>query len=85
MIEIKDLLSRWNSVLLSEGGKKETVARVIGEAIGVKLETDDVKIQNGKIYLNLKPIYKNEIFLKQDKILSQLEEHFGRTSPKNIF
>lgn len=84
MIEIKDLLSRWSAVLLSEKGKKETLARVLGEAIGVSLNSDDIKIQNGTVYLNIKPIYKNEIFLKKEKILSQMEEAFGKNSPKNI-
>ena len=84
MIEIKDLLSRWSEVLLSEEGKKETVARVIGEAIGINLNTEDVKFQNGTLFLNIKPIYKNEIFLKQEKILSKIEEVFGKRSPKNI-
>jgi hypothetical protein len=84
MIEIKDLLDRWNTALFSEERKKETLARVLGEAIGVSLNTNDVKIQNGTVFLNIKPIYKNEIFLKKDKILSKMEESFGKTSPKNI-
>jgi hypothetical protein len=84
MIEIKDLLSRFNNILLSEEGKKETIRKIISEVIGVKIKSEDLKIKNGTIYLNIKPIYKNEILLKQDKILSSLEESLGKKTPKDI-
>ena len=84
MIEIKDLLNKWSTILLSEEGKKAAVAQAIGKEIGVDIDTESVKIQNGTVYLNVKPLYKTEIFLKQEKILSRLEEIFGRKSPKDI-
>lgn len=84
MIEIKDLLERWSGILLSEEVKKETVGRIVSEAIGVNINTEQIKIKNSTIYLDIKPIYKNEIFLKQDKILSKLEEAFGKKTPREI-
>jgi hypothetical protein len=84
MIEIKDLLERWSGVLLSEEVKKETVSRIISETVGVSINTEQIKIKNNTIYLDIKPIYKNEIFLKQEKIISKLEEAFGKKSPKDI-
>ena len=84
MIEIKDLLKRWDGILLSEEGKKETVARVIGRAIGIELRAKNIQIRNGTVYLDIKPTYKSEVFLKQEKILSKIEEAFGKHAPKNI-
>lgn len=84
MIEIKDLLARFNNILLSEEGKKEVVRSIISEVIGVQIKSDDVKIKNGTIYLNIKPIYKNEIFLKQEQILLKLKESFGKKTPQDI-
>ncbi len=81
MIEIKDLLARFNNILLGEEGKKEAIRKIISEVIKVEIKSEDIKIKNGTIYLNIKPIYKNEIFLKQDKILSKLEETLGKKSP----
>ncbi|MBI2631126.1 hypothetical protein HYW73_02845 [Candidatus Nomurabacteria bacterium] len=84
MIEIKDLLSRFSNILLSEEGKKESVRKIVGEVIGIDIQKEKIKIKNNVIYLNVKPIYKNEIFLKQEKIFTKLEEAFGKKSPKNI-
>jgi hypothetical protein len=81
MIEIKDLLIRFNNILLSEEGRKESVRRVISKIIGVDIKSEDIKIKNNIIYLNIKPIYKNEIFLKQEQIFSALEESLGKKSP----
>ena len=68
MIEIKDLLLKFNNILLSEEAKKESIKNIISEIIGVKINSEDIKIKNGTIYLNIRPIYKNEIFLKKDLI-----------------
>lgn len=84
MIEIKDLLNKFNKILLSEEGKKETVRQAISSVLGQEIDSKDIKIKNNIIYLNIKPIYKNEIFIKQEKILSLLQDSFGDKAPKNI-
>ncbi len=81
MIEIKDLLARWSNVLLSGESKKETIRGIISNVIGVKIETEDIKITNNTVYLNIKPIYRSEILLKKAKIDSLLEEAFNQ---KNV-
>ncbi|MFZ1019964.1 MAG: hypothetical protein WAN61_03180 [Minisyncoccia bacterium] len=81
MIEIKDLLSRFNNILLGEEGKKETIRKIISEVIKVEIKSEDIKIKNCTIYLNIKPIYKNEIFIKQEKIFTKLQQAFGKKTP----
>ncbi|MES2023465.1 MAG: hypothetical protein V4439_02165 [Patescibacteria group bacterium] len=84
MIEIKDLLLRFSNILLSEELKKQGIRDTICEVIGVEIKTEDIKIKNGTVFLNIKPIYKNEIFLKQDKILQKLSEQLGKKSPQSL-
>jgi len=62
MIEIKDLLLKFNNFLLSEEVKKESIRKIISEIIKTQIKTEDIKIKNNTIYLNIKPTYKNEIF-----------------------
>ncbi len=84
MIEIKDLLLRFDKILLSEEIKKASIINILEQTIGVKIKPEDLKIKNNTVYLNIKPIYKNEIFLKKEKIFLKLEEVFGKKIPKNI-
>ena len=84
MIEIKDLLSRWGNILLAEEAKKDVVAQAVEQAIGQKINSKDIEIKNGTVYLNLNPVYKNEIFIKREKILEQLSELIGERAPREI-
>ena len=84
MVEIKDLLSRFSNILLSEEGKKELIRKIISGIIKVEMDSKDIQIKNNIIYLNIKPIYKNEVFLKQDQIFLKLKEAFGKKASQNI-
>ena len=84
MIEIKDLLLKFQNLLISEEVKKESIRNIISEVINLQIKTEDIKIKNGTVYLNIKPIYKNEIFLKKDRIFLKLKEILGKKSPSNI-
>jgi len=82
MIEIKDILQNISNVLLKADIKRETVRTVIGETIGLNIKREDIQIKNNIIYLNIKPIYKNEIFLKKEEIREKLEKSLGKRHPE---
>ncbi|MCX6751271.1 MAG: hypothetical protein NT161_00675 [Candidatus Nomurabacteria bacterium] len=84
MIEIKDLLLKFNNLLISENFKIDSIKKVIFEVIGLKIKSEDIKIKNNIIYLNIKPIYKNEIFLKKEEIFLKLKESLGKKAPQKI-
>lgn len=84
MIELKDLLNSLGDLLISKTGNKDAIRKIIGEEIGKEISKKDIEIKNNIIYLNIKPIYKNEIFLKQEKILQRLEQELGKKTPTKI-
>ena len=77
MIEIKDLLARFNKILSNVEFKKHIIKEVLFNVVGIDIKTDDIKIKNNIVYLNIKPLYKNEIFLKKEKIFEKLKEKIG--------
>ncbi len=84
MIEIKDLLKRFNSLLLGEFTKKEAVRDTLEKILGVSIKSEDIKIQNATVYLNVKPIIKNEILIKRAEIDNALYEIFKERAPRDI-
>jgi hypothetical protein len=84
MIEIKDILARFDALLLKGEGKLDLVREIISSTIGVEIKKEEIKIKNNIIYLNIKPIYKNEIFLKKEKIFAKLKETLGKKFPEKI-
>lgn len=85
MIEIKDLLVRFNNILLGEEGKKEIIRKTISEITKIEIKAQNIRIKNNVIYLDIKPIYKNQIFLKQNQIFLELKESFGKKTPTALF
>ncbi|MBI3305569.1 hypothetical protein HYZ82_00330 [Candidatus Nomurabacteria bacterium] len=84
MIEIKDLLFGWSGVLLQEENKIESIRAAVSDTIGVEIKKEDIKIKNNTVFLDMKPIYKSEIFLKKGEILSRLENSIGKLAPGDI-
>ena len=84
MIEIKDLLERFGNILLKEESKKELIRETISKAINYEIKSEDIKIKKGIIYLNIKPIYKNEIYLKKDEIFNELRELLSKKAPEKF-
>ncbi len=81
MIEVKDLLQKFSHLILSEENKRESVRRAVSEVLHVSVQPAEVIIKNDTVYLNLKPIYKNEIFLKQEQILKKMREQLSGGNP----
>jgi len=77
MIEIKDLLFKFNKLLSSSEIKKQIIKEVLLEVVGLEIDSKKMKIKNNIVYLDIKPIYKNEIFLKKEKIFELLKEKLG--------
>jgi len=84
MIEIKDLLLNFKNVLVSENFKKDEIRRIISEEIKIEIKPEDMKLKNGIVFLNIKPIYKNEIFIKKDRIFLKIKKSLGEKSPNNF-
>lgn len=84
MIEIKDLLLVFKDALFSEEIKKDAIKNVLKQVVGLDINSEDIEIKKGILYLNIKPIYKNEIFIKKDEINIKLKEVLGKKSPSSI-
>ncbi len=74
MIEIKDLLSKFNKLLSNKEIQISLIQETLKEILSLDVSKDKIKIINNDIFLEIKPIYKNEIFINKDKILKSLEE-----------
>lgn len=84
MLEIKDLLNRFSKIIETGEGNKKFITETIREITGISIETEDITVKNGIISLKIKPIYKNEIFIKKDQIFSKLKESLGKRTPKSF-
>jgi len=83
MIEIKDLLLKFDHLLLSEEIKINSIRKIIHQVVGIEIKKEDIKIKGNTIYLNIKPLYKNEIFIHKKEISDLLKNSLRED--KDIF
>lgn len=84
MIEIKDLLLKFNNLLLSKDVKKESIRDALISTLNLDIKKEQIEIKNNIIYLNIKPIYKNEILINKERIFQKLNENFKGKPPQDI-
>ncbi len=81
MIEIKDLLLRFNKLIDNEEIKVSLIKETILEVLNIDIPKEKIVFKNGILKLDINPIYKNEIFFNKEKILKKIEE---KSNIKNI-
>ncbi len=84
MIELKDLLTKYNNFLFSEDEKKETIKKIIFETTRLHIATSDIELKGDNVFLHTKPVYKSEIFLKREQIDLLLEQTLGNKKPTRL-
>jgi len=78
MIEIKDLLGRFKELLSNEDYKKEAVRDTLKNILNLDIEKEKITIEKNSILLDINPVYKNEVFIKKDIILTSIFEKLGK-------
>lgn len=84
MIEIKDLLARWSHLLTGKEAQKETLRKILMDVLSIEISPEKIQIKNNTIYLDIKPIYKNQILIKKEEIFNKLKEFVGERAPDDI-
>jgi hypothetical protein len=74
MLEIKDLLLKFRKFLSSSEIKKKLIQEAILEVAQIDIPENKIKISNNIVYLDIKSLYKNEVFFKKEKIISKIKE-----------
>ena len=54
---------------------KELVQKVIQEELQIKIEKKKIKVQGKHITLHVSPVLKQEISMRQEKILEKIQNH----------
>ena len=85
MHSIQDLLGRFKSILDTEDSKKENIIKILEENTSIVISAGDIDVKKGKLSLKVKPIYRNAILLKKDKILEDLKQSFGDKYIQDIY
>lgn len=74
MLPLASLLERFKHIVPTERVTRGTVLLVVQEVCGITLRDQDVRIQQGVVFLAVHPIHKNEILLQKKNVLDTLNK-----------
>ncbi len=77
MKDFKSLLSRIALALGSDAHLKSSVRDAVRECTGGNLRDEDIVLKDSTLSLTASPALKNEIRLKEEKVLSSIAEKSG--------
>lgn len=71
-MHIGSYLEKFKKLLSSGKEEKETIILAIANITGAEIKESDIRISGSTLYIQGSPQLKNEIFIKKEKILTEL-------------
>ncbi len=81
---ISVFLERLKNIAPPHAAVRKAVVRAVKQKTGIPINKKDVSVQNSIVYINAKPLVKNEIFIHKTEILDELKKELKKKTPKNI-
>lgn len=72
MFNISNFFQKFSKIQADSAKSSEKVVTAVKNASGLIIESKDFALNNGVLRFVLNPVIKNEIFMRKQKILSEL-------------
>ncbi len=79
MNNIGGILALFEKIIESEVGSKKIIQEVLFDIIGVKIDSSKIKVKEFSLYIEGHPALKNELFLKQDLLKTEINKRIGKS------
>ncbi|MCA9356236.1 hypothetical protein KC852_01815 [Candidatus Nomurabacteria bacterium] len=74
MFNIKDILQQISPKISSEINKKKIIISIIEELLNIKIELDQIKINNKTLFINIFGVEKNELLNHKDILIQKINQ-----------
>lgn len=71
---LNSFLDKFKKIIGENTQNKDFIIESIEKELHKKIDKNNIKISKNILYLNISPIFKNEIYMRKEKILKSLEE-----------
>lgn len=76
-IHISELFKKIKAYISKTSFDKETISTIVNTTTGLKLQPQAFSLKNTVLYVECKPVYRNEIFLKKEAIIQMIASQTG--------
>lgn len=74
MFNISSFLEKFKNITHPDKFIKDEFIGVAKDILGINIKKENIAVRDGKIFLSVDPIVKNEIFLRKEAVLENLKE-----------
>ncbi|MCA9749948.1 hypothetical protein H6790_00705 [Candidatus Nomurabacteria bacterium] len=74
MFNIKDILQQISPKISSEINKKKIIISIIEDILNIKIELDQIKINNKTLFINIFGVEKNELLNHKDILIQKINQ-----------
>ena len=85
MKKIGSLLSYAHSLLKNAETIKKDLAMIVYSQSKIKVNSQQIKIKDSVVFLNLSPAEKSKIFIHKQRVMDEIKKNPGLKNIKNIF
>jgi hypothetical protein len=85
MLNLESLLERFRKSIGRNVLAKESVVFAVESVTGIKLKPEEISIKEFTLEINSSPVKKNEIKLKEEKVLSEIRNQTGQNITKVFY
>ena len=71
---IENFLGKFKKLVSDKKKIKETLIKIVSEAISCKVDKQAIRIKNGYIYIQESPILHSEVLVHKQQILEKIKE-----------
>lgn len=78
MRSIDSFFERVRKVLGNDTYTRSVVSEVLSESLGVSFDSRNISIHGAKVSLTTTPLIRGEIYMKKEKILTEINRRCGK-------
>lgn len=81
---IGDFLKKFKNLVPFEKTIKDNLIQIIKEETGILLPKESISFHNNVVFINTIPVIKNELFMRKQRLLSEMKKRNGNNSPQDL-
>jgi len=82
--KLSNHLSKYRNITPPDDFTREYVSKILKKKLKISINKKQISIRNNVLYIETEPVYKNEVFLKKEKLLEAINEISKKKIIKDI-
>jgi hypothetical protein len=84
MQNLGSFFDKFKNIITGTKFQKDAIVSIVNSISKTSIKDTNVNVKDHIIYITAHPLIRNEIFMRKQKILSELKNHLGSKAPIDL-